>query len=219
MASIHPFRAEILVGDTFSRGFWKFNVSMHGCLTKVVNWMSFTDASSFFPSFAGLPICYTMSKSDRNCVFPGCSNRQDSSCCKWGFPSPQEIGSRTVTITLCEVSTLRFGQLWKPLPSLSIRHLFKNPKDSAKRPARSEWFFMKAVACGNPADALETLLCVSCALQEVPGGVCDYIKGDVLVIFEVFPASRRKFVSSADPWLHRTAAVIVLRAISTELVW
>ena len=55
MASIHPFPAEILVGDTFSRGFWKFSVPMHGCVTKVVNWMSFTDAGSFFfPSFVGL---------------------------------------------------------------------------------------------------------------------------------------------------------------------
>ena len=53
-------------------------------------------------------------------------------------------------------------------------------------------FFMKAVACGNPADkhsAFETLLCVSYALQEVPGGVCDYRKGDVPVNFEVFPSS------------------------------
>ena len=82
-------------------------------------------------------------------------------------------------------------------------------------------FCLKVVACGNPADkhpALETLLCVSCALQEVPGSVCDYRKGDMPVIFEVLPASRRKFVSSADPCLHRTAAVIVLRAMSTELV-
>ena len=67
--------------------------------------------------------------------------------------------------------------------------------------------------------AFGTLLCVSCALQEVPGDVCDYKKGDVPVIFEVFPASRRKFVSPAEPWLNRTAAVIVLLAMSTELVW
>ena len=137
-----------------------------------------------------------------------------------GIPSPQEIGSRTITITLWRVAA-DFGQLWKPVPSLSIRHLFKDSEWQCK--GCKEWmiFFMKAVACGNPADkhpALETLLCVSCALQEVPGGVCDYRKGDVPLIFEVFPASRRKCVSSADPWLHRTAAVIVLRAMSTELV-
>ena len=48
----------------------------------------------FFRALWDFPIWYTMSKSDRNCVVPGCSNRQDSSCCKWWFPSPQEIGSR-----------------------------------------------------------------------------------------------------------------------------
>ena len=82
-------------------------------------------------------------------------------------------------------------------------------------------FFLKAVACGNPADkhpALETFLCVFCALQEVPGGICDYRKGDVPLIFEVFPASRQKFVSPAKPWLNCTAAVIVLLAMSKELV-
>ena len=119
-----------------------------------------------------------MSKSDQNCVVPGRSNRQDLSCCKWRFPRPQEIGSRTITITLCEVSTLWFGQLWKPLPSLSIRHLSKESTRQCNLQRLND-SFMKAVACGNPADkhsAFGTLLCVSCALQEVPGGVCDYKK-------------------------------------------
>ena len=55
--------------------------------------------------------------------------------------------------------------------------------------------FKKAVACGNSVDkrsAFETL-------QEVPGSVCDYRKGDVPVNLEALPASCRTFVSSADP--------------------
>ena len=79
-----------------------------------------------------------MSKSNRNCVVPGCSNRKDLSCCKWRFPSSQEIGSRTITITLCEVSTLWFGQLWKPVPSLSIRHLLKDSERQCKENCK-EW--------------------------------------------------------------------------------
>ena len=61
---------------------------------------------------------------------------------------------------------------------------------TVQRLQRVNDFFTKAVACGNPADkhpALETLLCVSCALQEVPGGVCDYRKGDGPWFSKCFP--------------------------------
>ena len=55
MTSIHQFRAEILVGDTFSRGFWKFSVCNAWmkdesgeirCLSLML--------ARFFPNFVGL---------------------------------------------------------------------------------------------------------------------------------------------------------------------
>ena len=61
-------------------------------------------------------------------------------------------------------------------------------------------------------------VCVSWALQEVPGGVCNYRKGDVSRMLDVFSASPPKFVSSVEASLKRITAIIILRAMSTELV-
>ena len=137
MASIHRFRAHFGGGHFFARflevqcsdAWMRDEGGEIGCLSLML--------ARFFRALWDFPLRYTMSKSDRNCVVPGCSNRQDSSCCKWGFPNARNRWSyysdNTVECRLCGLDNC--GNQSPLCQSVTFS---KIPKDSAKRPARSE---------------------------------------------------------------------------------
>lgn len=126
-----------------------------------------------------------MSKSHRNCVVPGCPNRRDR--CKWGlFRSDKEIGGRVVYVKRRLCGSKNCGNKSDVCQAVTFSRI---PKDSPKRgDLRKQW--LSKIPRNNIPSSSHSCVCS----VHFPGGVCDYRRGDVPLIFEgskVLPAARK----------------------------
>lgn len=113
------------------------------------------------------------SKSHRNCVVPGCSNRRDR--CKWGlFPSEHKVAGRHVYVKrrLCGQQNCLNSS-----PECQAVRFPRIPKDSAKRrELRLKW--LARIPRQNTPTSEHSCVCT----VHFPGGVCD-VRKDVPTIF------------------------------------